>query len=174
MGLDDVLDDAHPQSDAADGSVGRIDAIKLVEDPRHLFRGHADSLVADGQAVFAVDPPSHDLDRPPAGRILDGVAEKILQDLPDLAAVDRNFGPGVAEVSCVTADGKIVISRADGRNATLSRPGEPDRFVALHRRDTDELLAEELRRLDPDEVYGEALAAAAAATGQDAQKEQSP
>ncbi len=67
-------------------------------------------------------------------------------------------GPGVTEVSFLTADGKIVISRADGRNATLSRPGEPDRYVALHRRDTDELLAEELRRLDPDEVYGETLA----------------
>jgi glucose-6-phosphate dehydrogenase assembly protein OpcA len=73
-------------------------------------------------------------------------------------------GPGVTEVSFITADGKIVISRADGRNATLSRPGEPDRFVALHRRETDELLAEELRRLDPDEVYGETLAELA--TGQ--------
>jgi glucose-6-phosphate dehydrogenase assembly protein OpcA len=29
--------------------------------------------------------------------------------------------------------------------------------VALHRRDTAELLAEELRRLDPDEVYAETL-----------------
>ncbi|HEX5190365.1 MAG TPA: glucose-6-phosphate dehydrogenase assembly protein OpcA [Streptosporangiaceae bacterium] len=75
---------------------------------------------------------------------------------------DATPGPGVTEVSFVTADGKIVISRADGRNATLSRPGEPDRFVALHRRDTDELLAEELRRLDPDEVYGETLAELAA------------
>ena len=64
----------------------------------------------------------------------------------------------MTEVSFLTADGKIVISRSDGRNATLSRPGEPDRYVALHRRDTDELLAEELRRLDPDEVYGETLA----------------
>ncbi len=73
-------------------------------------------------------------------------------------------GPGVTGVSFMTADGKIVISRADGRNATLSRPGEPDRFVALHRRETDELLAEELRRLDPDEVYGETLAELA--TGQ--------
>lgn len=67
-------------------------------------------------------------------------------------------GPGVTGVSFLTAGGKIVISRADGRNATLSRPGEPDRFVALHRRGTEELLAEELRRLDPDEVYGETLA----------------
>jgi glucose-6-phosphate dehydrogenase assembly protein OpcA len=71
-------------------------------------------------------------------------------------------GPGVTEVSFLTSDGKIVISRADGRNATLSRPGEPDRYVALHRRDTDELLAEELRRLDPDEVYGETLGELAA------------
>ena len=66
-------------------------------------------------------------------------------------------GPGVTEVSFVTADGKIVISRADGRNATLSRPGEPDRFVALHRRETEELLAEELRRLDPDDIYAAAI-----------------
>jgi glucose-6-phosphate dehydrogenase assembly protein OpcA len=72
-------------------------------------------------------------------------------------------GPGVTEVSFLTDAGKIVISRADGRNATLSRPGEPDRHVALHRRDISELIAEELRRLDPDEVYGEALATLAAA-----------
>ncbi len=73
-------------------------------------------------------------------------------------------GPGVTEVHFVTDGGKIVISRLDGRNATLSRPGEPDRYVALHRRDLADLLAEELRRLDPDEVYGEALATLAAAT----------
>jgi glucose-6-phosphate dehydrogenase assembly protein OpcA len=30
-------------------------------------------------------------------------------------------------------------------------------MVALHRRETAELLAEELRRLDPDEVYAETL-----------------
>ncbi|HET9895987.1 MAG TPA: glucose-6-phosphate dehydrogenase assembly protein OpcA [Streptosporangiaceae bacterium] len=71
-------------------------------------------------------------------------------------------GPGVTEVSFLTDCGKIVINRPDGRNATLSRPGEPDRYVALHRRDITELLAEELRRLDPDEIYGEALATLAA------------
>jgi len=71
-------------------------------------------------------------------------------------------GPGVTEVNFLTNAGKIVISRLDGRNATLCRPAEPDRYVALHRRDIAELLAEELRRLDPDEVYGEALATLAA------------
>jgi hypothetical protein len=37
--------------------------------------------------------------------------------------------------------------------------------VALHRREASELLAEELRRLNPDEVYGETLAALAAGAG---------
>jgi len=67
-------------------------------------------------------------------------------------------GPGVTEVSFLTVNGKMEISRLDGRNATVSRPGEPDRHASLHRRDLAELLAEELRRLDPDEVYGETLA----------------
>ena len=30
--------------------------------------------------------------------------------------------------------------------------------MALHRRDTTELLEEELRRLDPDDIYAETLA----------------
>ena len=36
-------------------------------------------------------------------------------------------------------------------------PGQPDRAVALKRRETSELLAEELRRLDPDDTYAAAL-----------------
>jgi glucose-6-phosphate dehydrogenase assembly protein OpcA len=71
---------------------------------------------------------------------------------------DESGGPGITEVRFITTDGDITITRPDGRTATLSRPDQPDRRVALHRRDTAELLAEELRRLDPDEVYGETLA----------------
>lgn len=74
-------------------------------------------------------------------------------------------GPGITEVRFTTTDGDITITRPDGRTATLSRPDQPDRRVALHRRDTTELLAEELRRLNPDEVYGEALTRFAAVTG---------
>jgi glucose-6-phosphate dehydrogenase assembly protein OpcA len=67
-------------------------------------------------------------------------------------------GPGITEVRLTTAEGDIQISRTDGVTAVLSRPGAPDSRVALPRRDLAELLAEELRRLDPDEVYGEVLA----------------
>jgi len=66
-------------------------------------------------------------------------------------------GPGITGVTFATSDGDIAVSRPDGRTATLAWPGRPDRMVALHRRDTAELLAEELRRLDPDEVYAETL-----------------
>jgi glucose-6-phosphate dehydrogenase assembly protein OpcA len=78
---------------------------------------------------------------------------------------DESGGPGITEVRFVTPDGDIRIARPDGRTATLSRPGQPDRRVALHRRDPAELLAEELRRLNPDEVYGETLSHFAAGAG---------
>jgi glucose-6-phosphate dehydrogenase assembly protein OpcA len=67
-------------------------------------------------------------------------------------------GPGITEVTFGTEEGNITLSRPDGRTATMSRPGQPERRVALHRRDTAELLTEELRRLDPDLVYAEVLA----------------
>ena len=53
-------------------------------------------------------------------------------------------GPGITEVSFATSEGVISVTRPDGR-------------VALHRRDAPELLSEELRRLDPDEMYAESL-----------------
>lgn len=67
-------------------------------------------------------------------------------------------GPGITGVRLVTTGGDIVIHRPDGRVATLCRPGQPDRQVSLVRRPMAELLAEELRRLDPDEVYRDAAA----------------
>ena len=62
-------------------------------------------------------------------------------------------GPGITRAVLTTKKGDIVISRGDGKLATLSAPGEPDRPVALKRRDLDELLSEELRGLDPDDVF---------------------
>jgi glucose-6-phosphate dehydrogenase assembly protein OpcA len=62
-------------------------------------------------------------------------------------------GPGITCVSLTTREGDIRLERTDGKLATLSSPGEPDRPVALKRREIDELLSEELRRLDPDDVY---------------------
>jgi len=62
-------------------------------------------------------------------------------------------GPGITEVVLETREGPIRIDRPDGRLATFTSPGRPDRPIALKRREVPELLAEELRRLDEDDVY---------------------
>jgi glucose-6-phosphate dehydrogenase assembly protein OpcA len=66
-------------------------------------------------------------------------------------------GPGLTAVRMETTCGPIVLDRADGSLANLSIQGQPDRAVALKRRETAELIAEELRRLDPDDTYAAAL-----------------
>jgi glucose-6-phosphate dehydrogenase assembly protein OpcA len=69
--------------------------------------------------------------------------------------VDRSSssGPGITEVVLETKEGPIRISRPDGRLATFSSPDRPDRPVTLRRRELPDLLAEELRRLDEDDIY---------------------
>ena len=74
-------------------------------------------------------------------------------------ALHASRGPGITGVSIRTDQGDIAVTRPDGRIARMTRPGFPEREAALHRRTTDGLIAEELRRLDPDEIYGETLAA---------------
>ncbi|MFB7122442.1 glucose-6-phosphate dehydrogenase assembly protein OpcA [Kitasatospora xanthocidica] len=66
-------------------------------------------------------------------------------------------GPGITAVHLRTKDGDITLDRPDGLLGTLSMPGSPDRQVALKRRETSELIAEELRRLDPDDIYATAV-----------------
>jgi glucose-6-phosphate dehydrogenase assembly protein OpcA len=66
-------------------------------------------------------------------------------------------GPGITEARLTTADGDIAVTRPDGRLALLTQPGWPERPVALKRRPLVELMAEELRRLDADDVYAATL-----------------
>ncbi|TSD95308.1 glucose-6-phosphate dehydrogenase assembly protein OpcA [Skermania sp. ID1734] len=70
--------------------------------------------------------------------------------------VTRKFGDLFVELQRETSS--ITLSRPQtGRTATLSRTGQPDRRLALARRETRDCLAEDLRRLDPDEIYESAL-----------------
>jgi glucose-6-phosphate dehydrogenase assembly protein OpcA len=62
-------------------------------------------------------------------------------------------GPGITHVRLGTGGGDIEISRPDGVLAEFTIPNAPNRPVALRRRETAELLAEELRRLDTDDIY---------------------
>lgn len=88
------------------------------------------------------------------------------------SGLEDSKGPGIteAEVSLRPGDDgdgeahAITLSRPDGRLATFSRTGQPERQLPLVRRPLGDLLAEELRRLEPDEVYAEALERATGAS----------
>ncbi|MER6633862.1 glucose-6-phosphate dehydrogenase assembly protein OpcA [Streptomyces sp. NPDC000987] len=73
--------------------------------------------------------------------------------------IDRivTAGPVVTAVRLGTQQGEIVIDRPEGPLATLALPHQPSRTLALKVRTTSELIAEELRRLDADEMYAVAL-----------------
>lgn len=76
------------------------------------------------------------------------------------APITRAKATGVEGVLSVRMDrpnAPISIERPGDEVATLVTPGRVDRRVALARRTVAECLAEELRRLDPDEIYHEVL-----------------
>ncbi|MBA3234142.1 MAG: glucose-6-phosphate dehydrogenase assembly protein OpcA [Propionibacteriales bacterium] len=73
--------------------------------------------------------------------------------------VSDSGGPGITAVEVrFEDDERLRIDRPDGHLATLSRTGRPDRQLPLKRRELGDLIAEELRRLDSDDTYAEALA----------------
>jgi glucose-6-phosphate dehydrogenase assembly protein OpcA len=85
-------------------------------------------------------------------------------------ALEDSSGPGITdvEINAKRPNGDaydVQITRTDGRMATLTRTGEPERALPLARRGIGDLLAEELRRMDPDYVYAESLAAMSGETG---------
>jgi glucose-6-phosphate dehydrogenase assembly protein OpcA len=74
-------------------------------------------------------------------------------------------GPGITGVRLVFDEGELSLVRDETGTATMTRTGQPVRTLPLERRDLGDLLAEELRRLDADEVYAAALAAVTGTTG---------
>ncbi|WP_113691222.1 glucose-6-phosphate dehydrogenase assembly protein OpcA [Amycolatopsis albispora] len=71
--------------------------------------------------------------------------------------VKSSSAQGILSVTLERRSGPIELSRPDGRVGTLTQPGQPARRIALQRRDNKDCLIEELRRLDPDEIYEAAL-----------------
>jgi glucose-6-phosphate dehydrogenase assembly protein OpcA len=67
--------------------------------------------------------------------------------------------PRMRSVSLQCANGEVLTLAREDSMATFARTGHADRNLPLVRRPTGEELAEELRRLDSDQIYAEALAA---------------
>jgi len=68
-------------------------------------------------------------------------------------------GGGISSAVLERPCGPVELIRPYGKVGTLRQPGQPDRRVPLRRRPVRECLAEELRRLDPDEIYHASLQA---------------
>jgi hypothetical protein len=69
-------------------------------------------------------------------------------------------------VTIELTDGNVVkLARNDSASVVLSRSEAPDSEVAMPERGLGDLLAEELRRLDADQPYAEALGVAAGVPG---------
>ncbi|MCU1586643.1 MAG: putative OxPP cycle protein OpcA, partial [Frankiales bacterium] len=121
---------------------------------RGLCASAFDSLTGDVTRVAVSGDP-----RNPSRALLAGWLAGCLNH--DVQTEDTD-GPGVTGVELVVGDDTVRIDRKDGRLATLSHRtqgdgGQPDRVLPLPRRDLGDLLSEELRRLDPDVTFAEAL-----------------
>lgn len=71
--------------------------------------------------------------------------------------IEEGTGSGIHSVVLIRESGNVTLERPGSNEATLTQPGQPVQHVALARRSLQDCLAEELRRLDPDDVYGEVI-----------------
>ncbi|MGB4778755.1 glucose-6-phosphate dehydrogenase assembly protein OpcA [Microbacterium sp.] len=69
----------------------------------------------------------------------------------------EEWAHGIQKVRLTRASGDIVLERSNDINATLTQPGQPSHDIVLPRRTLRECLAEELRRLNPDLLYGRVI-----------------
>ncbi len=117
-----------------------------------------------GLLAAALDQPPYE---PVNGAVVAGAPDSPSSDL--LAAwlanrlkvpvrrVSTPAGSGITSVRLERESGPIDLVRPGDVVATLSQPGQPDRRINLQRRQHPECLADELRRLDPDDIYADAL-----------------
>ena len=66
-------------------------------------------------------------------------------------------GTGLRRVRLSRPAGDVELNRPHAAIAELYQPGQPVQRISLPRRSLQDCLAEELRRLDPDEVFGEVI-----------------
>ena len=93
---------------------------------------------------------------PPAALLVGWLRSRLGVDVQ----LEEARGQDISEVTLKLEDDKqVVLHRSDTRTAVLSLPEQGDRTQPLANRGLGDLLAEEVRRLDSDEVYAEALSA---------------
>jgi len=87
------------------------------------------------------------------------------------ATVDGTDDEPIAGVDIAFDNDKTTTATVEGSNLVLRREGQQDAYMPFGERPLGELLAEELRRLDHDSIYAEALSTI---TGVDGLEDRSP
>lgn len=155
-------------------AVRRITDATAAEDPLAAIKSRLDgytegdtdlawSRITYWRALLAsaIDQPPYE---PVTSAIVSGLKDEPALDILAGWLASRIDGPvqrvlGELKVELNRPSETVVLSRPqDGVTATLSRESRPNALVPLQRRETRDCLAEDMRRLDPDEIYHEALA----------------
>jgi glucose-6-phosphate dehydrogenase assembly protein OpcA len=109
------------------------------------------------EVTGAVDSPSTDL--------LAAWLEMKLKVKVDLIRTNRGKAvTGIRGVKLIRKSGDIEIVRQVPDVATLIQPTQPTREISLPRRSLRDCLSEDLRRLDPDDLFGKVITKGFAAT----------
>jgi glucose-6-phosphate dehydrogenase assembly protein OpcA len=84
---------------------------------------------------------------------------RLALDVPvDWGYLDESEWPhGIKSVTLVRPSGEVLLERPSSGVALLTQPGQPVHDLSFPRRTLRECLAEELRRLDPDLLYGRVI-----------------
>ena len=154
-------------------AIRRITDATGSEDPLATLRGRlkgyarGDTDLAWSRVTYWRALLASALDQPPyepvTGAVVSGLKNEPALDILAgwlAARIDGTVRREVGElkVELIQPSQTVTLSRPQtGTTATLSRTGRPDALLPLARRETRECLAEDLRRLDGDEIYYEAL-----------------
>jgi len=154
--ITNVIRDADPaaslQQRARDFAPGDTDLTWTVITPwRAALAAAFDTASAPAKSVTVYGNPVD-----PSAQLLAGW---LSSRLGIYVPVERAEGKYISAVGVQFEDGREVRMTNEGYKLLMRRPGQADTIQPFPKRTTGDMLAEELRRLDADEPYAEALGA---------------
>ncbi len=118
---------------------------------RALVAAAFDSMAATPKSAIVTGAET-----PPTALLVGWLRSKLKIDV-HLKPAGRDIQEVAFELSENGSTSQLTIQRRDERSAVIKRADQADRVMPLPPRDLGDLLAEDVRRLDADEVFAEAL-----------------